>query len=149
MPGDRPVEGWTSNMARTDAWLTSLAYLFSAANSGIPKTFGEREILVAYEQGTLTIPYFEHLLNGQLLHIEEAFEERPLESILRQGLRITPPGAMEIAPSLDNLHAPFISVELALKRGEEYEDIGMGLFTAYSRLERALCGSLRSELGLM
>ena len=57
----------------------------------------------------------EDTLNGFLVHVEEAFGQWLVESVLEDSPRITPPGLIEVGPTWMGDLSPSVSVGLGLK----------------------------------
>ena len=61
----------------------------------------------------------EDVLHGFLVHVEEAFGQWLVESVLEDSPRITPPGFIEVGPTWMGDLSPSVSVGMGLNKGQE------------------------------
>ena len=78
----------------------------------------------------------EDTLNGFLVHVEEAFGQWLVESVLEDSPRIAPPGFIEVGPTWMGDLGPSISVGLSLRKGQEDKNVRMRQLTTDTHSER-------------
>ena len=78
----------------------------------------------------------EDVLHGFLVHVEEAFGQWLVESVLEDSPRIAPPGFIEVGPTWMGDLGPSVSVGWGLKKGQEDENVRMRQLTTDTHSER-------------
>ena len=112
------------------------SHLFPKLTACIPKSLIENEVLVANEQRISAMTGLEDVLNGYLVHIEEAFGQWLVESVLEDNPRIASPGFIEVGPTWISDLGPSVSVGWGLKKGEEDKNVRMRQLTTDTHSER-------------